>query len=211
LLPFCAVFVTGWLRLAQRGAAARMALWTLVLTWAFATFGSFWISANKCESWRNTAILQERNDDLNGAVESLHRALQLNPADADSHLVLAGVYTQQTNLAAAMPEYVRAVQLNPNQVRALDALAALLAEGQAEAVVQAIRIATHACDVTAYRHPVSLGALANACAKAGKWDEARSAAQIACELARQEGDSPSLRQNQALLESLPTKRLPPAN
>jgi tetratricopeptide (TPR) repeat protein len=181
----------------------------VVLAWAFTTFGSFWINTNRYDAWRNTAILQEQTGDLKDAVANINHALQLNPADANSHLVLAAAYTDQNDVADAIPEYVRTLQLDPDKIPALITLASLLANGQPDDVERAIHIATHACELTAYRDSSSVNTLADILVKGKKWDDARSTAQIACELARQEGDGPLLRKNQALLESIRTNSIVP--
>jgi tetratricopeptide (TPR) repeat protein len=64
----------------------------------------------------------------------------------------------------------------------------------------AVKLAEDACQRTHYQQTIMVGTLAAAYAETGRFDEAISAAQKACELAEKNGETNLLQRNQELLE-----------
>jgi peptidoglycan/LPS O-acetylase OafA/YrhL len=98
--------------------------------------------------------------------------------------------------------YWVAAQLNPQDAMRINTLAWALATSPEAADRNgplAVKLAEDACWRTRHRLPVMVGTLAAAYAEAGRFDEAISTAQQACELASQAGNQKLLRRYQAML------------
>jgi Flp pilus assembly protein TadD len=68
-------------------------------------------------------VAQERTGDLTKAAESFEGAVRLDPNDAETLLHLAGLYSQLKRPADAEAKFRRALEIQPNEPRALAGLA----------------------------------------------------------------------------------------
>lgn len=92
---------------------------------------------------------------------------------------------------------------NPNQFETCNNYAWLLSTSPDEVVrngVEAVRIAKRACELTNYHVTVCIGTLSAAYAEAGDFEAAIKTSEIACSMAKNDGDQNILRSNQRLLE-----------
>lgn len=98
--------------------------------------------------------------------------------------------------------YEHAVEANTNSVYALNNLATLLAtdsDAQLRDGNGAVKLATHACELTQYHEPVLLYTLAAAYAEAGRFADAVATADQARTLALERGESDLVARNEPLV------------
>ena len=99
-------------------------------------------------------------------------------------------------------QYRLALQLQPDQVQALNNLAWLLAASPADNLrdgAEAVRLAERACALSEQREPVFLGTLAAAYAEAGRFEDAIKAAEKARDTATAAGLKDVAERNSQLL------------
>ena len=78
--------------------------------------------------WTDIARFRRENEETGGAIEATDRAVSLNPRNVDA-LVLRGELTRaQYGLAAAMPWFDRALEIDPSSLAALGERAATLGD-----------------------------------------------------------------------------------
>jgi tetratricopeptide (TPR) repeat protein len=97
----------------------------------------------------------------------------------------------------------QALHLNPDQPAVLNDLAWILAtssDAQIRDGAKAVQFAERACALTHYQMTRYLGTLAAAYAEAGRFDNAITTAQKACDLATQRGETELLQRNTELLQ-----------
>lgn len=124
-----------------------------------------------------------------------------NPAQEQISAALA--FTQRGDFAEAAARYRQALDVNPDQLEALNNLAWLLASCRESTVrngAEAVRLAERACELTEYRRTPVIGTLAAAYAEAGRFPEAIATAEKAAALAQATGDEVLLLKNRQLLE-----------
>jgi tetratricopeptide (TPR) repeat protein len=119
------------------------------------------------------------------AAELYARALELRPAYPEAHFFLGSALRMTGRPAEALPHLRETVRLEPDWVVPLRETAWLLAthpELDPDAGAEATRLAEHAVELTGYRDPTALEALAAAQAAAGRFDTAARTAQTALTL-----------------------------
>lgn len=130
------------------------------------------------------ALLEEgRIDD---AVEHLTEAVRLRPEALDARLQLGIVLAQQGKLDQALEQYRETLRSKPDSLRALSATARILLtheNAERRDAAEAIRLATRACELTAYQQAELLDTLAAGYAEARMFSEAVVTAQKAVERA----------------------------
>lgn len=147
------------------------------------------------------------------AVTFLKRAVQFDPDSAEGHYNLANALAAleqypQAEAQAAVPHLREAVRLKPDWVEALNRLAWLLATHRDPALrngAEARDLAARAVSLTRTNDARSLDTLAAACAEAGRFGEAATAAQQAIALAqtaRRPEQAAQIRERLALYRSL---------
>jgi tetratricopeptide (TPR) repeat protein len=117
---------------------------------------------------------------------------------------------QRADIKGAVEHYRAALDAEPDLPMALNNLAWILATDPDDSVrngAEAIKYADRACELSNFRTTRMVGTLAAAYAESGRYDEATSTAQKACDLATKNGDAELLKKNQDLL-ALYLKHLP---
>jgi protein O-mannosyl-transferase len=135
----------------------------------------------------NVLTLQGKQEE---AVKHFEKAVQINPLHASAHNNLALAYKKLGRTADAIIEYREAIRLNPEQTEAINNLAWTLAtdpDPQFRNGAQAVQLATRACELTRYQHPMVLATIAAAYAESGHFDGAVSFAEQALQLTGQKG------------------------
>ena len=129
--------------------------------------------------------------------------LQDDPNDFNAHLGLATALPHLGRMAEAEIHLQAAVQNCPDEPDALNNLAWTLA-GSENAELRdgskAVKYAERACELTGHQETTIIGTLAAAYAEAGRFDDAISTAQKACDLAAKKGETNLAQRNQELLE-----------
>lgn len=113
------------------------------------------------------------------------KAVQLMPDYAEAHYGLANALMQQGRLDEAVDHFRAAVRLKPDWLEPMGSLAELIIahpEIKNRDINEAIRLASRACELTDYRNPTILDALAAAYASAGNFSQAVETAQKALNL-----------------------------
>ena len=202
LVPFSALIATGWNCLAQKNLIMRTALWVVVLVWTLTIYATFWIRSSNFETWRVCGMYQTGQHRDADVIESLSRALQIKPDDAETHFILAEALNQQNQPLEAIQHYNKALQIRPVFPDALNELAEMLSTGGENgrsSEAQAVKLAERACEITCYTKPIYVGTLAIAYANADRLDDAISAAQRACDLSSETGQTYLLQKNHETL------------
>jgi TPR repeat len=125
------------------------------------------------------------------------------PESAMVHWQFAEDARAKGQVAQAIAQYTEALRLEPDFPYALNNLAWIRAahsERRFRDGAEAVRLAEHACRVTAYKQPALLGTLAVAYAEAGRFDEAAAMAGKARALALAAGQNDMVDRCQRLLE-----------
>jgi len=128
---------------------------------------------------------------LKDAAEPLAEASRLAPDNPNPHYQLGIVLHKLGKQEEAIARYRRALDCDPKFVPAMLGLASLRLQAEDSAAgraQEAIQLATTACQLTGYRHPVSLQVLAAALAADGRFANAVSVLQRALQLAHAAGD-----------------------
>jgi 4-amino-4-deoxy-L-arabinose transferase-like glycosyltransferase len=189
LVPFSALIAAGWLWLAKKHRALRMALWLILLIWIFTTFSSLWIRTDNSEFWRSRGLVQMSRHDFPAAIENFSRALELNSDDPVNRYLLARALEYQGKAKEALQEYEEALRLEPDSPDTLAAAAEALTKGEKEDAVRATKLAQRACELTHYRRPSLVNTLAVAQSGAGQMEESLMTFELACNLAINGGET----------------------
>ena len=127
---------------------------------------------------------------LDEARSELEVAIRIDPRKADARENLAEVLYRQGRPREAVAEYEAALALNPDWESVLNNLAWVLAtrpEPELRNGAEAVRLAEHACQLTAQTNLWFQHTLAAAYAEKGDFRKAITAAERACQLARDSG------------------------
>jgi cytochrome c-type biogenesis protein CcmH/NrfG len=154
--------------------------------------GHFWLG--------KSLAMQGRLDE---AVFHFNEALRQIFQYPEAHVELAMVLSEQHKTAEAISHYRSALRFSPNDARALNNLAWILAADPHPEIrngAEAVRLAGRACVVTHHSEPFFLGTLADAYAEAGRFEEAAATAQKAHDLAVAQGLDKVAAKNLELLE-----------
>jgi tetratricopeptide (TPR) repeat protein len=152
------------------------------------------ISPDQPEAQYNLASALLRKSRTDEAITHYHKALELRPENADAHANLGSVFLAKGRIRDAIAEYRDALRIAPNNVAAQSNLAWLLATA-AEASLrngsEAVLLAELAESESsrAENRPLVLRILAAAYAEAGRFVEAKKAAEQALQAAETQGNS----------------------
>jgi tetratricopeptide (TPR) repeat protein len=120
------------------------------------------------------------------AAVQFRTVLQREPQNLEAEIWLARTLLLEGKTSECIAEFRRAVTLQPNEVEALNDLAWLLAtsaHAESRNGVEAVKLASRACQISGNKQPILMGTLGAAYAESGRWDEAIAAAQKAHDLA----------------------------
>jgi tetratricopeptide (TPR) repeat protein len=169
---------------------------------------------------------------LDEAITELLTAVQLKPDASKAHYSLSIAYTRNGQLAEAITQLQETLRLNPDDPGAkrdlataleltnrlgvqtlnpgtLNNLAWALAtspDSRNRDGARAVKLAEVACQQTQYQQTILIGTLAAAYAEAGRFDDAISTAQKACDRALEQGETNLLARNKELLALYQTHR-----
>jgi hypothetical protein len=118
-------------------------------------------------------------------------------------LTLANIDSRLGNLSEAVMYYKAVLNFDPNRVELLNNLAWILATSPDEKVrngTEAVEYAEKACQLSQYKQPVVIGTLAAAYAESGRFPDAISTAQMACDLASKKGMQQVVNKNLELID-----------
>jgi tetratricopeptide (TPR) repeat protein len=124
------------------------------------------------------------------AIGQFNESLRIKPDQSMVYENLGTAYGQLGKYEPAVQNWTRAIELNPDNIDALDKAGWFLAvrgEVSVEKANQAIAYAQRVCELTKYTVPAHLDTLGAAYAAAGRFTEAKVAAEKALKLARETG------------------------
>jgi tetratricopeptide (TPR) repeat protein len=130
-------------------------------------------------------------------------APQIGARPAEAEAEVAAKFSGRGDFTGAIARYRRALEIDPYLVEALNNLAWLLAtcpEASLRNGPEAVQLAERACQITEFRRTIFVGTLGAAYAEAGRFPDAVTTAQKACELAAIFKEEPLLAKNRELLE-----------
>jgi Flp pilus assembly protein TadD len=137
------------------------------------------------------------------AIDQFTEVLRREPGFAKAHFNLAYAFCETGEPLQAIDHYRAALRLRPDWPEAMQNLAWLLAttEGPASGdSTEAIQLAKELCSLTGHQSAVPLDVLAAACAQAGRFPDAVSAATKASRLAADAGQQDLAKQIQQRLQ-----------
>ena len=123
----------------------------------------------------NLGVALKLKGDLDGAIAAYKEAIKIEPKLPALHYNLGGVLEKKRDTAGAIAAYREAIKFDPNYTLACNNLSWALATCPDEKHrdgVQAVKLATHACELTGWKHPSIIATLAAAHAEAGNYDKA---------------------------------------
>lgn len=129
----------------------------------------------KTASYLARAAARTRKRDYDGALADYAEVLRLDPLDHQAYRLRAGVYIDQKKYGEAVADYNVAARLFPNDGALNNDRAWLLATCPNETYrngAQAVKDATLACELCAFKTYNRLGTLAAAYAESGDFDKA---------------------------------------
>ena len=149
---------------------------------------------DQAEAQYNLASALLRKGRTDEAIIHYQKVLQLYPENADAHANLGSAFAAKGGVRDAVAEYVRAIEIAPENVAALSNLAWLLATSADRPLrngSEAVRLAERAESASSRsdNHATVLRILAAAYAEAGRFADAKEAAQEALRAAKVEGNA----------------------
>jgi tetratricopeptide (TPR) repeat protein len=144
------------------------------------------INPNNARLHNYLGIVLARQKKESEAIFHFSEALRIDPNDADANYNLGIIFADQKNIKQAIRRYKRALNLNPNMTKALYNLSWILATCNNERYrngKEAVELATQLCNITKFRQPLSLDALAAAYAESKEFDAAVLTAEKGLKLA----------------------------
>ncbi len=123
---------------------------------------------------------------------------RLDPQDATAHFQWALAFAAEHKFGEAIAQYRAALRVKPDFANALNNLAWLLSsspDAELRNGSEAVQLASRACAMTQTSDAIKIETLANACAEAGRFEEAVSWAQRASEVALAHGQTNVAQQN----------------
>ena len=149
---------------------------------------------DQAEAQYNLASALLRKGRTDEAISHYEKVLQLDPESADAHSNLGSAFLAQGRLREAVAEYTNALEISPENVAALSNLAWLLATSADVSVrngSEAVRLAERADSASSRSdtHAAVLRILAAAYAEAGRFADAKEAAQQALQAAKVQGNA----------------------
>jgi len=159
------------------------------------------LTPNFAEGHLNLGVALAGSGMVDDAMAHLNESLRLQPHLAEAHTRLAMLLMQQRHTKEAVAHYREALRLKPDLIEVLNNLSWLLAthpEEQFRDGTEAVRLAEHACELTARKVPFLLGTLGAAYAEAGRFADAVKTAHQARELADARGEKEIVEANEKL-------------
>lgn len=192
IVAFSILVAAGASWLSQRNRMAQMTLWFVALVWAGMVAGSFWIRTDHYEFWRRRALDEISRQDYASAMQDSNHALQLNPGDVASRVLLAEAFSGQGETPDAIREYDQMLGSDPDNLSALKGLADLLATSKGTDRQRAVQLGTHACELTYWRQTYPIAILARAQIQDGRMHDSIGSLELACDLAVNTGKTNEL-------------------
>src|SRR5262249_53339066 len=138
------------------------------------------IQPTYAEALQNLGVLLVWHGDFNEANDYLLQAISVKPAVTEVYSRLGFALDLQGRTKDAVACYREAVRLRPDDAKASNDLAWILAtcaDAQLRDGPEAVRLAEHACALTATNQAIFVGTLGAAYAEAGRFSDAIAAAQ----------------------------------
>jgi len=148
------------------------------------------IDPDHTEARNNLAKVLLEQGDLAGAIDQYQHLVRVDPTSVKARNSLAAALIKQGNIAQAVEQFRELIRLEPDSLSTVLSLAQILAthhDPRLRNGPEAVRLAQRACRQTGYKNPAILDLLAAAYAEAGQFDQARSTAQKAYDLAMAAG------------------------
>ena len=152
----------------------------------------------------NLGIYFARLDEPERAIANFKEALKENPRDIEAHLRIGAVHQKSGDPTDALEWYRRALRIDSESLSALNTIAWVLATHPRDDVrdgSESIRLAERARIMTENLNPLILLILAAAYAESTRFDDAKTMAQKALDLARQHENTTLVERAQRALAS----------
>ena len=150
------------------------------------------IDPNSAKAHFGLGEILTKQRQLDPAMEQYFLALKSNPNIPEAHYKLAALYSAKQDTLSTISQLQQAIELAPDYVLALNNLGWILATQPAPSLrngAEAMRLATHAVDLTGKTDPSTLDTLAAAYAETGEFKKAVDTAELAIQNANTSGQS----------------------
>ncbi len=161
------------------------------------------IKPQYADSLQNLGILLTEHGDFNDALSYLQQAVAVRPELAAVYCKLGLALDMKDQAEQAIIYYRECIRFRPDQQDACNNLAWLLAthpDPKFRDGAEAVRLAEHVCEITAYQKAPLIGTLAATYAEAGRFQDAIAAAEKAIAVARGAGEGAVAERNEQLLQ-----------
>jgi tetratricopeptide (TPR) repeat protein len=158
------------------------------------------IGPASAEVEKNLGLALAEKGQVDDSIPHFQHAIALSPRMAEAHAYLGTAMMVKGNRTEARAQWRAALQSEPDNVRVLNDLSWLLSTAPERALrngAEAVRLASHAVQLTHHQDPLLLGTLAAAYAEAGDFSQSIATERRGAELARNQGN----KQLVALLEN----------
>jgi tetratricopeptide (TPR) repeat protein len=149
------------------------------------------LGPDTAEAETNLGVALAEEGSVDDAVPHFEHALKIVPAYPDAHAYLGTVLVMKGDKANALKHWQVVLKQDSDNLRVLNDTAWLLSTASDPALrngAEALRLASHAVELTQGLEPMLLGTLAAAYAEAGQFANAVATEQHASKLARQQGN-----------------------
>ena len=161
------------------------------------------------QAYYNRGSAYLRTGELDKAITDFNQAIGLDPQNAQAYGNRGIAYDSKGELDKAITDFSQAIRLDPKFAQAYNNLAWIFAthpEPEIRDVVEAVRLAERACELTNYRSPAILDTLAAAYAQTGQFDQAVKTATKAVNIARAAKNEELAKDIQSRLDLYKAKR-----
>jgi protein O-mannosyl-transferase len=161
------------------------------------------IRPGDAEMTHNLGLLYVQQGDFQAALPYLREAVRLKPALTGTYRRLGEILESQGKIDQAIACYREGLRSRPDQEEICNNLAWILAtnpDAKFRDANQAVNLAEHACEMTAYRQAAMLDTLAAAYAEAGRFPEAVATARKSIALAVAAGQKAMAERTRQLCE-----------
>ena len=156
------------------------------------------------DAHNNLGTILSRQGRYAEAAAYFAQAVRLDPGNVQAHYNLGTILSQRGNYEAARAQFALAIRPQPSDPNVYNASAMLMAacpEAKLRDGKGAVKFATRACELTAWKDPLSLNTLAAAQAEAGDFNAAVRWQKTAIELLGDERQKDDFRSRLALYQA----------
>ena len=148
------------------------------------------INPGYAKAYNNLGVILADRNNGKAAIVFLSKAIQIRPDYAGADFNLGKIFPKRNDPEKAISQYEKALQFNPDMMQALYHLSWIRSTHEDKKYrngKEAVKLATKLCELTQYRQPLALDALAAAYTETERYNKAISTAEKAHKIALVKG------------------------